>query len=103
MKNLPNAASDYDKAANLLQRSSIPEKKLNRILQRAQEAALDSGSVKQKDKRLEVLEELGKLYFTAKTDIFPKDQVKTYKIQAILHVNNNFFYYFSPFMMKCLL
>uniref|UniRef100_A0A7S4MRQ7 Uncharacterized protein n=1 Tax=Vannella robusta TaxID=1487602 RepID=A0A7S4MRQ7_9EUKA len=72
LKNLTLAASDYDKAATLLQSSSIDEKDLNRILQRAQEAALDSGSVKQKDRRLDVLEELGDLYF--KTDISPKDQ-----------------------------
>lgn len=74
LKNLPLAASDYDKAATLLQRSGLPDKKLNRILKRAQDAALDSGTVRQKDKRLEVLDELGELYFTAKTDIYPKDQ-----------------------------
>ena len=78
---------------------SIPQKKLNRILQRAQDAALDSGSVKQKDKRLEVLDELGKLYFTAKTDIYPKDQVSSFKPKrkgTSIHGK-----YQSLFMMKC--
>ena len=47
---------------------------------------MDSGSVKQKDKRLDVLDELGKLYFTAISDVIPKDQTIFEELPSLIPV-----------------
>ena len=54
---------------------SLPKTKLNKILQKAQEAAIDTGSQKLKEKQHQVLEDLGSIFFTAGTNSkFDQDQ-----------------------------